>query len=112
MNNRTMCPICEEKCGSDDCYSVGEGHAFSAFVCKHTNRLFYIDNQLMNMGNLEIGQFYYTLIMNDLLEKKYSDRRFPHYCLGKTESGGEESNVYIDVTKAPLPINHFDKTRI
>ena len=109
MNNRTMCPICEEKCWSDDCCSVSEGYAFSAFVCKHTNRLFYIDNQLTNMGNLEIGQFYYTLIVDDLLERKYSDRRFPHYCLGKTEKDGGESDVYVDVTKIPIPINHFDK---
>ena len=109
MNNKTMCPICEKRCWSEDSYSVSKGHAFSAFVCKHTNRLFYIDNQFMTMNNLDIGQIYYTLIIDDMLERMYSDRRFPHYCLGNVTRDGNQSDVYVDVTRIPMLTNHFEK---
>ena len=109
MNDRTVCPMCEKKCWSEDCYSVSAGHAFSAFVCKHTNRLFYIDNQFIKMNDLEIGQNYYTLIIDDMLERIYSDRRFPHYCLGYTTDDGNQSDVYVDVTRIPLRTSHFEK---
>lgn len=108
MNDTMTCPICEEECRSDECDCVRAGHIFSAFVCKRVNRLFYMDHQILGMGKLEIGQFYYTLIIDDLIDRRYTGNEHPHYCLGSA-SKTNDPYEYIDVTKAPWYRSHLEK---
>ena len=108
MNDIMICPICEERCKSDECDHKMAGHIFSAFVCKRVNRLFYVDHQILRMENLEIGQFYYTLIIDDLINRGYMGKEHPHYCLGSA-SQTNDSDVYIDVTKVSWYRGHFER---
>ena len=109
MVKKVICPMCDEGCISEGYDIENAGRKFTAFVCKHAKRLIYLDQRILGM-DAPVVQFFYTWIIDDLLQRRFNKAAIPHYCLGPVTEEKWVHDIYIDLTTIPpWRFSHLEK---
>ena len=108
MAKKLLCPICEKHCPifEQDHY---KNITFITFFCERINRLIWIDQQLLKL-DVSVAQLYYTIIVDDLLSRRYKDGRRLYYSLQSINSEENTFNIFINPATLPFWSNdHLEK---
>ena len=90
------CPLCEKGCEAFDTEKKA-GRVFSSFRCDYFPYMFFLDHNLIR-DDLENVQFIQTMIVDDLLRRRYGEYRLPNYCLGPVSGKPIPPDDFIDAT--------------
>ena len=89
------CPMCDEKCKAL-CDYDRSGHKFVSFQCKCMNRLIQLEQKVIDLND-SATQSYYTLIINDVLNRRCDDPRRLYYVLYKTENDNDPQDIVVGI---------------